>query len=92
MRFAHTGEVLGLPGQTIAGVATAGSVVLVWTGIALALRRGRVVARRGARLAGAAVRSRMAENPARRRGSSSFTRRGDFSREESGMTEHACSR
>jgi uncharacterized iron-regulated membrane protein len=41
MRFAHTGEVLGLPGQTIAGVATAGSVVLVWTGIALALRRGR---------------------------------------------------
>jgi uncharacterized iron-regulated membrane protein len=41
MRFAHTGEVLGLPGQTIAGIATAGSVVLVWTGIALALRRGR---------------------------------------------------
>jgi uncharacterized iron-regulated membrane protein len=41
MRFAHTGEVLGLPGQTIAGLATAGSVVLVWTGIALALRRGR---------------------------------------------------
>jgi uncharacterized iron-regulated membrane protein len=41
MRFAHTGEVLGLFGQTIAGIATAGSVVLVWTGIALALRRGR---------------------------------------------------
>ncbi|HET9269039.1 MAG TPA: PepSY-associated TM helix domain-containing protein [Vicinamibacterales bacterium] len=41
MRFAHTGEVLGLTGQTIAGIATAGSVVLVWTGIALALRRGR---------------------------------------------------
>ena len=40
-RFAHTGEVLGLPGQTIAGLATAGSVVLVWTGIALALRRCR---------------------------------------------------
>ena len=40
-RFAHTGEVLGLPGQTIAGLATAGAVVLVWTGIALALRRGR---------------------------------------------------
>jgi uncharacterized iron-regulated membrane protein len=39
MRFAHTGEVLGIPGQTIAGLATAGSVVLVWTGIALALRR-----------------------------------------------------
>jgi uncharacterized iron-regulated membrane protein len=40
-RFAHTGEVLGLVGQTIAGLATAGAVVLVWTGIALALRRFR---------------------------------------------------
>jgi uncharacterized iron-regulated membrane protein len=39
MRFGHTGEVLGIPGQTIAGLATAGSVVLVWTGIALSLRR-----------------------------------------------------
>ena len=38
-RFAHTGEVLGIPGQTIAGLVTAGGVVLVWTGIALALRR-----------------------------------------------------
>jgi uncharacterized iron-regulated membrane protein len=38
-RFAHTGEVLGLPGQTIAGLVTAGAVVLVWTGVALALRR-----------------------------------------------------
>jgi uncharacterized iron-regulated membrane protein len=40
-RFAHTGEVLGLPGQTIAGLVTGGAVVLVWTGIALALRRFR---------------------------------------------------
>jgi uncharacterized iron-regulated membrane protein len=40
-RFAHTGEVLGLPGQTIAGLVTAGAVVLVWTGIALTLRRFR---------------------------------------------------
>src|SRR5688572_3210882 len=39
MRFAHTGEVLGIPGQTIAGLATFGSLVLVWTGIALSLRR-----------------------------------------------------
>jgi len=39
-RFAHTGEVLGLPGQTIAGIASGGAVFLVWTGIALALRRG----------------------------------------------------
>jgi len=41
MRFAHTGEVLGIPGQTIAGLVTAGSLVLVWTGIALSWRRFR---------------------------------------------------
>ena len=39
MRFAHTGEVLGIPGQTIAGLVSLGGVILVWTGIALALRR-----------------------------------------------------
>jgi uncharacterized iron-regulated membrane protein len=39
MRFAHTGEVLGIPGQTIAGLVSFGGVVLLWTGIALALRR-----------------------------------------------------
>jgi uncharacterized iron-regulated membrane protein len=39
MRFAHTGEVLGLPGQTIAGIASAGGAVLVYTGLALSLRR-----------------------------------------------------
>ena len=39
MRFAHTGEVLGIPGQTIAGIVSAGGAVLVWTGIALAWRR-----------------------------------------------------
>jgi len=39
MRFAHTGEVLGIPGQTIAGLVSAGGAVLVWTGISLALRR-----------------------------------------------------
>jgi uncharacterized iron-regulated membrane protein len=38
-RFAHTGEAYGLMGQTIAGIASAGGVVLVWTGIALSLRR-----------------------------------------------------
>jgi len=47
-RFAHTGEVLGIPGQTIAGVVTAGSVVLVWTGLALAWRRWRAWSRRRA--------------------------------------------
>jgi uncharacterized iron-regulated membrane protein len=40
MRFAHTGEVFGIPGQTVAGLVSAGGVVLVWTGLALALRRG----------------------------------------------------
>jgi len=39
LRFAHTGEYYGLTGQTIAGLATAGGAVLVYTGIALALRR-----------------------------------------------------
>ena len=39
MRFAHTGEVLGFAGQTVAGLATAGGTVLVYTGIALAFRR-----------------------------------------------------
>ena len=50
MRFAHTGEVLGVPGQTVAGLVSAGSVVLVWTGIALAWRRFRAwTKRRGAK-------------------------------------------
>jgi uncharacterized iron-regulated membrane protein len=39
LRFAHTGEVYGIAGQTVAGVASAGGAVLVWTGLALALRR-----------------------------------------------------
>jgi uncharacterized iron-regulated membrane protein len=41
MRFAHTGEVLGIPGQTVAGIVSAGGAVLVWTGMALAWRRFR---------------------------------------------------
>src|SRR5690606_19630403 len=39
LRFAHTGEIYGFPGQTIAGLVSAGGAVLVYTGIALALRR-----------------------------------------------------
>jgi uncharacterized iron-regulated membrane protein len=39
LRFVHTGEYYGIPGQTIAGIASAGAAVLVWTGLALALRR-----------------------------------------------------
>jgi uncharacterized iron-regulated membrane protein len=38
-RFTHTGEYYGLVGQTIAGIVSAGAVVLVYTGLALALRR-----------------------------------------------------
>jgi uncharacterized iron-regulated membrane protein len=41
MRFAHTGEVFGIAGQTVAGIVSAGGAVLVWTGLALALRRFR---------------------------------------------------
>ena len=39
LRFAHTGEYYGLTGQTIAGLVSAGGAVLVYTGLALALRR-----------------------------------------------------
>ena len=39
LRFAHTGEYYGLAGQTVAGLVSAGGVVLVYTGIALAWRR-----------------------------------------------------
>jgi uncharacterized iron-regulated membrane protein len=38
-RFLHTGESLGLGGQTLAGIASAAAVVLVFTGLALSLRR-----------------------------------------------------
>lgn len=39
LRFAHTGEVLGLFGQTIAGAASLGGALLVYTGLALSARR-----------------------------------------------------
>lgn len=38
-RWVHTGEAGGFLGQTLAGLASAGGAVLVWTGIALSLRR-----------------------------------------------------
>ncbi len=41
LRFAHTGEVYGLAGQTVAGLVSAGGVALVYTGLALAWRRFR---------------------------------------------------
>ena len=39
IRFLHTGEALGVIGQTIAGIVSATSVLMVWTGLALAYRR-----------------------------------------------------
>jgi uncharacterized iron-regulated membrane protein len=39
LRFSHTGEAGGLLGQTVAGLASAGGVLLVFTGLALAIRR-----------------------------------------------------
>ena len=39
MRFLHTGEALGIVGQTIAGLVSFTSILMVWTGLALAYRR-----------------------------------------------------
>lgn len=39
VRFLHTGEVLGVTGQTIAGLASLAACFLVWSGLALAWRR-----------------------------------------------------
>jgi uncharacterized iron-regulated membrane protein len=39
IRRLHTGEALGIPGQTVAGLVSFGGVMLVWTGLALAYRR-----------------------------------------------------
>ena len=41
LRWIHTGEAAGWIGQLIAGVASTGAVVLVWTGLSLAWRRFR---------------------------------------------------
>lgn len=38
-RFLHTGEIFGVVGQTVAGLASLGCVFLVWTGLSLAWRR-----------------------------------------------------
>jgi uncharacterized iron-regulated membrane protein len=35
----HTGEALGIVGQTIAGLVSLTSILIVWTGLALAWRR-----------------------------------------------------
>lgn len=55
-RFVHTGEYYGLTGQTVAGLAALSAVMLVWTGLMLALRRASLwlkvrFARRGLKVA-----------------------------------------
>jgi uncharacterized iron-regulated membrane protein len=39
IRYLHTGEALGILGQTIAGLVSLTSIIMVWTGLALAYRR-----------------------------------------------------
>lgn len=39
IRFLHTGEAMGIIGQTIAGIVSLFAVFLVWTGLALAYRK-----------------------------------------------------
>jgi uncharacterized iron-regulated membrane protein len=39
IRFLHTGEALGVLGQTLAGIVSLTSLLMVWTGLALAYRR-----------------------------------------------------
>ncbi|MEJ7607900.1 MAG: PepSY-associated TM helix domain-containing protein [Bryobacteraceae bacterium] len=41
LRWIHTGEAGGIAGQTLAGVASAGATLLVWTGLSLGWRRFR---------------------------------------------------
>lgn len=41
IRFLHTGEALGIAGQTVAGLASLGAAFMVWTGLSLSLRRFR---------------------------------------------------
>ena len=39
LRFAHTGEVYGVVGQSMAGLVSLGVAVMVWTGLAMSWRR-----------------------------------------------------
>lgn len=38
-RYAHTGEYWGIPGRVVAGLCSLAAVLMVWTGLSLALRR-----------------------------------------------------
>ena len=39
IRFLHTGEALGVAGQTVAGIVSLLTLIMVWTGLALSWRR-----------------------------------------------------
>ena len=65
LRFAHTGEIYGFAGQTVAGLVSAGGAVLVYTGIALALRRLMAWSRRSSRAAASSATSRSLDAPSR---------------------------
>ena len=39
LRYAHTGEVYGVIGQSVAGIVSFGVAVMVWTGLAMSWRR-----------------------------------------------------
>jgi uncharacterized iron-regulated membrane protein len=58
LRFAHTGEVYGLTGQTIAALASLGGAFLVYTGLSLAWRR--FYSWRGRRVKGAEANTSLA--------------------------------
>ena len=51
-RFVHTGEYYGIVGQTIAGLGSLAGVMLVWTGLALSVRRFLAWRKRRARVSG----------------------------------------
>jgi uncharacterized iron-regulated membrane protein len=74
LRFAHTGEIWGIPGQTIAGVVSAGGAVLVYTGLALAVRRLAAWLKRATRNAASPATSTSLDVPSRPRGDSRASR------------------
>jgi uncharacterized iron-regulated membrane protein len=63
VRFGHTGEYFGLPGQAIAAIASLAACVLVYTGLSLALRRLAATLKR--KRTAASVRQAYAEQPVR---------------------------
>jgi uncharacterized iron-regulated membrane protein len=63
LRFIHTGEAVGLAGQTVAGAASAGAAVLVWTGLALSWRRFRAYLARRSRASLSPLREGAASPP-----------------------------